>query len=72
MIQQNRLIEQFISLIQVDSESRFEQAISKVLKERFSELGLQVVEDDSAVLHSLDNSTEGLQENHICSFDSNV
>jgi tripeptide aminopeptidase len=48
MIQQNRLIEQFISLIQVDSESRFEQAISKVLKERFSELGLQVVEDDSA------------------------
>jgi tripeptide aminopeptidase len=48
MIQQNRLIEQFISLIQVDSESRFEHAISKLLKEKFSELGLQVVEDDSA------------------------
>ncbi|MFC5447998.1 M20/M25/M40 family metallo-hydrolase [Paenibacillus aestuarii] len=47
MIEQNRLIEEFISLVKVDSETRFEQQISVVLKEKFSKLGLQVVEDDS-------------------------
>jgi tripeptide aminopeptidase len=48
MVQQNRLVQEFISLVQVDSESKFEQEISKVLKQKFSELGLQVEEDDSA------------------------
>lgn len=47
MIQQNRLVEEFISLVQVDSETRFEQEICVVLKEKFSRLGLTVVEDDS-------------------------
>ncbi|MBP1962051.1 M20/M25/M40 family metallo-hydrolase [Paenibacillus aceris] len=47
MIQQNRLVEEFISLVQVDSETRFEQEICAVLKEKFSRLGLTVVEDDS-------------------------
>ncbi|MEW9699087.1 M20/M25/M40 family metallo-hydrolase [Paenibacillus sp. SI8] len=47
MIQQNRLVEEFIALVQVDSETRFEQEICVVLKEKFSKLGLQVVEDDS-------------------------
>ncbi|NEW06166.1 M20/M25/M40 family metallo-hydrolase [Paenibacillus sp. SYP-B3998] len=49
MIQQNRLVEEFISLVQVDSETRFEQEICVVLKEKFSKLGLHVVEDDSMV-----------------------
>jgi tripeptide aminopeptidase len=48
MVQQDRLVQEFISLIQVDSESKFEQEISKVLTQKFSELGLQVEEDDSA------------------------
>jgi tripeptide aminopeptidase len=47
MIQQDRLVQAFISLVQVDSETRFEQEISKVLKQKFSELGLKVEEDDS-------------------------
>ena len=47
MIQQDRLIQEFISLVQVDSETRFEQDICVVLKEKFSALGLNVVEDDS-------------------------
>ncbi|MEC0230958.1 M20/M25/M40 family metallo-hydrolase [Paenibacillus alba] len=47
MIQQTRLVEEFIALVQVDSETRFEQDICVVLKEKFSRLGLHVVEDDS-------------------------
>ena len=48
MIQQNRLVQTFIELVQVDSETQFEQQISQVLKERFTALGLTVEEDDSA------------------------
>ncbi|SDO08340.1 peptidase T-like protein [Paenibacillus sp. yr247] len=47
MIQQNRLVQEFISLVKVDSETRFEQDICVVLKEKFSSLGLHVMEDDS-------------------------
>jgi tripeptide aminopeptidase len=47
MIQQNRLVQEFISLVQIDSETKFEQEISKVLKQKFSALGLIVEEDDS-------------------------
>src|SRR4051812_43956480 len=47
MIRQDRLVSEFISLVQVDSETRFEGEICVVLKEKFSGLGLQVVEDDS-------------------------
>ncbi|NHN28809.1 M20/M25/M40 family metallo-hydrolase [Paenibacillus agricola] len=48
MIQEKRLVAEFIELVQVDSETRFEQEISQVLKQKFTELGLRVVEDDVA------------------------
>lgn len=48
MIQENRLVAEFIELVQIDSETRDEQQISQVLKKKFTELGLQVEEDDSA------------------------
>ncbi|GIP32295.1 M20/M25/M40 family metallo-hydrolase [Paenibacillus sp. J2TS4] len=48
MIQQNRLVEEFMELVQVDSETMHEQEICQVLKEKFSALGLKVLEDDSA------------------------
>lgn len=48
MIQQNRLVEEFIELVQIDSETTQEQEISRVLKEKFTSLGLTVQEDDSA------------------------
>jgi tripeptide aminopeptidase len=48
MINQSRIIEQFIELVQIDSETKYEQQISKVLKEKFTALGLTVEEDDSA------------------------
>lgn len=48
MIRKDRLVEEFMELVRVDSETRHEENISRVLKEKFSALGLEVVEDDSA------------------------
>ncbi|PZE22024.1 M20/M25/M40 family metallo-hydrolase [Paenibacillus xerothermodurans] len=48
MIQENRLVQEFIELVQVDSETGHEQEISRVLKQKFTELGLKVEEDDAA------------------------
>ncbi|WP_028548754.1 M20/M25/M40 family metallo-hydrolase [Paenibacillus sp. UNC451MF] len=48
MIQEKRLVDEFIELVKVDSETRYEQEISQVLKQKFSALGLTVEEDDSA------------------------
>lgn len=48
MVNQQRLVEEFIALVQVDSETKHEAEIAKVLKERFSALGLQVEEDNSS------------------------
>ncbi|GIP37564.1 hypothetical protein J31TS4_08440 [Paenibacillus sp. J31TS4] len=47
MIQKERLVRQFMELVQVDSETKHEEDISKVLTEQFGALGLSVVEDDS-------------------------
>jgi tripeptide aminopeptidase len=50
MIQEKRLIAEFMELVQVDSETRDEQKISQVLKEKFTKLGLIVVEDETAAV----------------------
>ncbi|WP_328800164.1 tripeptidase T [Paenibacillus sp. LX16] len=43
----DRIIQEFMELVQVDSETKNEQEISRVLKEKFNALGLEVMEDDS-------------------------
>lgn len=48
MVQQNRLVEQFLQLVRIDSETKHEQTISAALKTLFGELGLDVVEDNTA------------------------
>lgn len=48
MVNQQRLVEEFIALVQVDSETKHEAEIARVLKERFGALGLQVEEDNSS------------------------
>lgn len=48
MIQEKRLVAEFIELVQIDSETKHEQAIGEVLKKKFAGLGLTVEEDDSA------------------------
>ncbi|TKH36192.1 hypothetical protein C1I59_14705 [Paenibacillus polymyxa] len=46
-IVKDRIVQEFVELVQVDSETKHEQEISRVLKEKFNALGLEVVEDDS-------------------------
>lgn len=48
MVNQERLVEEFLELVQIDSETKHEREIADVLKKKFSELGLEVVEDDAA------------------------
>ncbi|WP_020616760.1 M20/M25/M40 family metallo-hydrolase [Paenibacillus daejeonensis] len=50
MINKDRLVKDFMALVQVDSETRNEAEISKVLTKRFAELGLEVEEDDTAAV----------------------
>lgn len=48
MIQQKRIVDHFLELVQIDSETKHEQQISAYLKKAFAELGLTVDEDDTA------------------------
>ncbi|SEN21318.1 M20/M25/M40 family metallo-hydrolase [Lihuaxuella thermophila] len=48
MINEQRLIDEFIELVKTDSETGDEREICDLLKEKLAALGLQVVEDDSA------------------------
>lgn len=47
MIKQERVIHQFMELVQIDSETKNEHNISNVLKEQFTQLGLSIYEDDT-------------------------
>ncbi|TCN22947.1 tripeptidase T [Mesobacillus foraminis] len=47
MINNERLLNEFLELVQIDSETKHEAEISKVLKQKFTDLGLEVYEDDT-------------------------
>jgi len=47
MVNQARVVEEFLELVQIDSESKNEAEIAKVLKEKLEALGLDVYEDDT-------------------------
>ncbi|QAS54265.1 M20/M25/M40 family metallo-hydrolase [Halobacillus litoralis] len=47
-INKERLLEEFLELVQIDSETKYESEIAKVLKEKFEDLGLEVLEDEAA------------------------
>lgn len=44
----NRLIEEFFELVKIDSETKQEQLIAPILMEKLEQLGLSVIQDDSA------------------------
>ncbi|MDQ0205632.1 M20/M25/M40 family metallo-hydrolase [Alkalicoccobacillus murimartini] len=48
MVNENRLKDEFIELVQIDSETGSEGEIAKVLKQKFEALGLDVYEDAAA------------------------
>lgn len=43
MINEERLVNEFMELVQIDSETKNEAAIAKVLKEKFGALGVEVL-----------------------------
>lgn len=47
MINKQRLVDEFLKLVQIDSETGEEREIANALKEIFIDLGLDVIEDDS-------------------------
>lgn len=47
-INKERLLEEFLELVQIDSETGQEAEISRVLKDKFEALGLEVLEDNAA------------------------
>ncbi|MFE8695533.1 tripeptidase T [Cytobacillus sp. FJAT-53684] len=47
MINHERLLNEFLELVQIDSETKFETEIAKVLKKKFTDLGVEVFEDDT-------------------------
>lgn len=46
-VNEDRLVKEFMELVQIDSETGHEEKIAPVLKEKFNQLGLEVIEDDS-------------------------
>ena len=48
MVNEQRLVDEFFELVQIDSETKHERDIAKVLKQKFEALGLDVIEDDAA------------------------
>lgn len=49
-VNKDRLIEEFFELVQIDSETKHESEISSILKQKFENLGLDVVEDNAKEL----------------------
>ncbi|MBS4194589.1 M20/M25/M40 family metallo-hydrolase [Lederbergia citri] len=47
MINDQRLLDEFLELVQIDSETKHESEIAKVLKEKFQQLNVEVFEDDT-------------------------
>ncbi len=66
MINQERLINQFKALVTIDSETGYEREIADYLKQTFSALGLEVIEDDSQERsgHGAGNLVATLKANH--------
>lgn len=48
LVNKQRIIDEFIELVQIDSETGNEREICNVLTRKFKELGLEVIEDNSA------------------------
>lgn len=47
MINEQRLVQEFMELVQVDSESRHERQIADLLKDKLATMGLEVIEDQA-------------------------
>ena len=66
MINKERILNTFLELAKINSETGYEQTIQPILKEKFENLGLIVKEDNAS-------EQEGLGANNlICTLPSNL
>ncbi|SFE31792.1 M20/M25/M40 family metallo-hydrolase [Alteribacillus iranensis] len=64
MVNQDRLVQEFMELVQIDSETTKEKKIAGVLKQKFEDLGLDVKEDNAAQI------TDHEAGNLICTWEA--
>jgi tripeptide aminopeptidase len=69
MIQEDRLLQEFLELVQIDSETKHEAEICRVLKEKLTALGLEVIEDDTMAItgHGAGNLVATLKGTRLAS-----
>lgn len=77
LINQERLLEEFLQLVQIDSETKNEANIAKVLKEKLTTMGFTVEEDDAAAKtgHGANNliaTLEGTAKGPVILFSSHM
>lgn len=65
-LKKERLINEFIELVQIDSETKNEAKIAEVLKQKFTTLGLEVLEDEAQT------KTNHHANNLICNLTGNT
>lgn len=65
-LNQERLINEFLELVQIDSETKHEANIAKVLKEKFQQLGVEVLEDNAR------ETTDHEANNLICNLPGTI
>lgn len=65
-VNEKRLVKEFIELVKIDSETKQEAEISSILKDKFTHLGLDVVEDNSM------EKTGHASGNLICTLKGNI
>ncbi|MDT8861689.1 tripeptidase T [Alkalihalobacillus sp. MEB130] len=63
MANEQRLVDEFLELVQIDSETKHEDIIAPILKKKFEDLGVSVIEDDAA------SKTEHAAGNLICTLE---
>ncbi|ADU30010.1 M20/M25/M40 family metallo-hydrolase [Evansella cellulosilytica] len=65
MVNEQRIVKEFLELVQVDSETKYEREIADVLIRKFESLGVHVREDDTM------NETDHGAGNLICTLEGN-
>lgn len=80
MVQKQRLIDEFMELVRIDSETKHEAQIAKTLRQKFEALGLEVTEDNvgTKIGHGANNlfawlpATPGLENVPVLLFTSHM
>lgn len=70
MINKDRIVEEFLRLVQIDSPSLHERQLADYLKEKLTGMGLEVIEDDAG--KAIGNTCDDQTGNLICTIKGSV